>query len=71
MCTGQAGQPTHRVLCNFDGGSVPGAQDQGAIHLELHVGGARGLRARSADVLRQLSACRSTAMSIMSLVSVG
>mmetsp|Transcript_1099 Transcript_1099/g.3058 ORF Transcript_1099/g.3058 Transcript_1099/m.3058 type:complete len:928 (+) Transcript_1099:706-3489(+) len=45
-----------RLLRDLDVGAVPGADDEAAVHLELHVGGARRLGAGSGDVLRQLRA---------------
>lgn len=43
-------------LGDLDVGAVHGADDEAAVHGELHVGGARSLRARRADVLAQLRA---------------
>ena len=43
-------------LGDLDVGAVHGADDEAAVHGKLHVGRARRLRARSADMLAQLRA---------------
>mmetsp|Transcript_40500 Transcript_40500/g.114719 ORF Transcript_40500/g.114719 Transcript_40500/m.114719 type:complete len:214 (+) Transcript_40500:475-1116(+) len=43
------------LLGNLNVGTVHGADDQGAVHLELHVGCPRSLSSGSGDVLAQLS----------------
>mmetsp|Transcript_40032 Transcript_40032/g.119234 ORF Transcript_40032/g.119234 Transcript_40032/m.119234 type:complete len:351 (-) Transcript_40032:1752-2804(-) len=50
------------LLGNLDVCTVPGAQDQAAIHLELHVGCTRCLGAGGRDVLRHLR-CRDDSLS--------
>jgi len=58
---GPVPEDEHVVLPNLLGnlhvGPVHGAHYEGAVHGELHVAGARRLRARRADVLRQLRSC--------------
>ena len=44
-------------LRNFNVGAVHGPKDEAAVHLELHVGGARALCAGCADVVGHLC-CR-------------
>mmetsp|Transcript_9956 Transcript_9956/g.31632 ORF Transcript_9956/g.31632 Transcript_9956/m.31632 type:complete len:212 (-) Transcript_9956:1700-2335(-) len=45
---------TAGLLANLDVGAVHGADDEAAVHNELHVRGAAGLRASRGDVLRRV-----------------